>query len=52
VKYPERYVTRDGDFFLEIHNWGDEAIQLDNLGIILVVRQKDGTRATFGLGEN
>jgi len=52
VRNPEMYLTSDGDFFLEIHNWGQKAIQFDNIGIILVVRQKDGTRATYGLGEN
>jgi hypothetical protein len=52
VDYPERYVTPGGDFFVSVHNWGEQAIQLDNLGVILMVRLKDGSRATFGLGEN
>jgi hypothetical protein len=52
VRYPERYLTPGGDFFVSVHNWGEQTIQLDNLGVILIVRLKDGTRVTFGLGEN
>lgn len=52
VRHPESYLTPSGDFFLSLRNWGEKPIQLDNLGVILVVRQKDGTRVTYGLGEN
>jgi len=52
VMFPERYLAPNGDFFFSVRNWGDEAIQLDNIAVILVVRQPDGTRTTYGLGEN
>jgi len=51
VRFPEAYLTANGDFFLSVRNWGSD-IQLENIGIVIVVRQQDGTRTTYGLGEN
>jgi hypothetical protein len=48
-EYPDPYVGRDGIVVLDIRNYGEEDIQMEDLALTLVVRGSDGIERTYGL---
>jgi tetratricopeptide (TPR) repeat protein len=50
VRYPARFVTPQGDFILDVHNWGTATIYLDNIAVTLEVRGWNGAPAIYGWG--
>lgn len=50
IDFPGRYVTKQGDVYLGIRNWGEIAISLQNVAVRLVVATSQGTHVVYGYG--
>ncbi len=47
-RFPDPYVGRDGTVALEIRNYGEQDIQVENLAVTIVARGSDGIEHTLG----
>ncbi len=47
IQFPDQYVSRKGDIYLAIRNFGTETVELKSINFTLVVRNEDGTQVTY-----
>ncbi len=47
IKYPDRYVSREGSIYMSLRNWGNQAIEIQDVSFTLVVQEADGADTIY-----
>ena len=47
IKYPDPYVTRVGDIYISLRNYGSEPVTIEDMNFNLLVRNVDNTESIY-----